>query len=95
MMYYSIWLAPWWCCGVACMVLVVTQKDRRRFRQIFCAASSKRWASTEGFMEEMMNGQKVVKVFCHEAGRPSATLTRINDELFSTTPERPTAMPTC
>ena len=23
---------------------------------------------TEGFVEEMMNGQKVVKVFCHEQG---------------------------
>ena len=37
-------------------------------RRNILSASSRRSARTEGFVEEMMNGQKVVKVFCHEAG---------------------------
>lgn len=36
---------------------------------------------TEGFVEEMMNGQKVVKVFCHEE-ESKADFDKINDELF-------------
>ena len=30
------------------------------------SSSSSRWRSVNGYIEEMMNGQKVVKVFCHE-----------------------------
>ena len=36
---------------------------------------------TEGFIEEMMNGEKVVKVFCHER-QAEADFDAINDELF-------------
>ncbi len=36
---------------------------------------------TEGYVEEMMNGQKVVKVFCHEE-EAKAGFDRVNDELF-------------
>jgi ATP-binding cassette subfamily B protein len=36
---------------------------------------------TEGFIEEMMNGQKVVKVFCHEE-ESKKDFDAINDELF-------------
>ena len=35
----------------------------------------------EGFIEEMMNGQKVVKVFCHEKAA-QADFDQINEELF-------------
>ncbi|MBQ9735630.1 MAG: ABC transporter ATP-binding protein [Clostridia bacterium] len=37
---------------------------------------------TEGFVQEMMNGQKVVKVFCHEDAA-MRDFDAINDELFS------------
>ena len=37
---------------------------------------------TEGYIEEMMNGQKVVKVFCHEQEAKRA-FDAINDALFS------------
>ena len=37
-------------------------------------------AETEGFVEEMMNGQKVVKVFCHEE-QSVEDFDRINDRL--------------
>ncbi len=35
----------------------------------------------EGFVEEIMNGQKVVKVFCHEKDS-NTDFDRINDKLF-------------
>ena len=37
-------------------------------------------ADTEGFVQEMMNGQKVIKVFCHEA-QSIEDFDRINDKL--------------
>ncbi len=37
--------------------------------------------SLEGYVQEMMNGQKVIKVFCHEE-ESSADFKRINDELY-------------
>ncbi len=37
---------------------------------------------TEGYVEEMMNGQKVVKVFCHEE-ESEKKFDEINDELYS------------
>ena len=36
----------------------------------------------EGFIEEMINGQKVVKVFCHEE-ESKADFDKINDLLFT------------
>ena len=42
----------------------------------------------EGFVEEIMNGQKVVKVFCHEE-ETKADFDRINENLLRR-PERPT-----
>lgn len=38
--------------------------------------------SLEGFIEEMMNGQKVIKVFCHEE-ESKADFDRINEDLFN------------
>ena len=37
--------------------------------------------ATEGFIQEIMNGQKVVKVFCHE-DEVKADFDRINEELY-------------
>ncbi len=37
---------------------------------------------TEGFVQEMMNGQKVIKVFCHEE-QAKEDFEAINEELFS------------
>ena len=36
---------------------------------------------TEGYVEEMMNGQKVIKVFCHEDESKEA-FDKVNDELY-------------
>ena len=35
-----------------------------------------------GFIEEMMEGQKVVKVFSHEEDKHEGILTKLNDQLF-------------
>ncbi len=39
-------------------------------------------ATVEGYVEEMMNGQKVVKVFCHEDASKE-DFDKLNDQLFS------------
>lgn len=49
----------------ACVMLLVTSKFPSSPPSTTC--SSKRiWALVDGFIEEMLDGQKVVKVFCHE-----------------------------
>ena len=37
---------------------------------------------TEGYIEEMMNGQKVIKVFCHEE-ESKADFDKVNEELYN------------
>ena len=79
MMYYSIWLALVVTCGVIIMFFTaryVSGHSSRYFLQQQVTI-----AKTEGFMEEMMNGQKVVKVFCHEEGA-KRDFDKVNDELF-------------
>ena len=79
MMYYSIWLALVVLCGVVVMFFTaryVSSHSSKYFLQQQITI-----AKTEGFMEEMMNGQKVVKVFCHEDGA-KADFDKVNDALF-------------
>ena len=80
MLYFSLWLALVILAGVACM-LVITKKvgggSARFFRRQQVSLGK-----TEGFVEELMNGQKVVKVFCHEE-QTKRDFDRFNDELFS------------
>ena len=81
MMYYSIWLALVVVCGVVIMTLLA--------RHISSHSSSLflrqqiNIARAEGYIEEMMNGQKVIKVFCHEDGA-KAGFDEINDEIYRT-----------
>ena len=80
MFYYSVWLALVVIAGVACM-LVVTKKvgggSARFFRRQQIAMGK-----VEGFVEELMNGQKVVKVFCHE-DETGKDFDKVNDALYS------------
>ena len=64
MMYFSIWLTLVLLLGVATMILV-TKKVGGGSAKYFIR-QQKSVAATEGYIQEMMNGQKVVKVFCHE-----------------------------
>ena len=79
MLYYSAILAVLVVVGVVCMVLAaraVTSRSSKYFlRQQVTIAKA------EAFMEEMMTGQKVIKVFCHEEGA-KADFDKVNEEIF-------------
>ncbi len=79
MMYYSMILGLIVVVGVICMVLAaraITNRSSKYFlRQQVTLAKA------EAFMEEMMTGQKVIKVFCHEEGA-KADFDKVNGEIF-------------
>lgn len=79
MIYYSVWLTLIVVLGVV-VILAITKKlgggsARYFFRQQTALGKE------EGFIEEMMNGQKVIKVFCHEEAS-KADFDKLNDQLF-------------
>ena len=80
MLYYSIWLAAVVVLGVVCMVLVVRRIGGGSAK--YFVRQQQALGRTEGYIEEVMNGQKVVKVFCHEQEAKRA-FDAINDALFS------------
>ena len=51
-------------------------------RQVFPGSSRETSVTVNGYIEEMMEGQKVVKVFCHEEESIGAVLNELNDQLF-------------
>ena len=79
MLYFSIWLTLVLLLGVAAMFFVTKRiggGSAKYFMQ-----QQKSIAATEGFVQEMMNGQKVIKVFCHEK-RSEDDFEKINNTLF-------------
>ena len=64
MLYFSIWLAiiPF----VAVIIMLLVAKFVGGGSARYFLKMQKSVASTEGFIQEMMNGQKVIKVFNHE-----------------------------
>lgn len=79
MVYYSLWMALVVVVGVVFMV-TVTKKVGGNSAKYFIRQQAA-LGRTEGFVEEMMNGQKVIKVFCHEE-ESKADFDKINDGLF-------------
>ena len=79
MMYYSVILGFVVILGVVLMTLsakFITARSSKFFlRQQVTIAKA------EAFMEEMMTGQKVIKVFCHEEGA-KADFDKVNEEIF-------------
>ena len=79
MMYYSMILGLIVVAGIVCMTFAaryVTSHSSKYFlRQQVTLAKA------EAFMEEMMTGQKVIKVFCHE-NETRADFDKVNDEIF-------------
>ncbi len=79
MMYYSVILGFVVILGVVLMTLsakFITARSSKFFlRQQVTIAKA------EAFMEEMMTGQKVIKVFCHEEGA-KADFDKVNGEIF-------------
>lgn len=79
MLYFSVWLTLIVLLGVVLMVLV-TKKIGGGSAKYFLR-QQKSVAATEGYIQESMNGQKVVKVFCHEE-QSVEDFDKINEELF-------------
>lgn len=80
MIYYCLWLTLVVVIGVIIM-LFVTNKVGGGSAKYFIK-QQKALGHLEGFVEEMMNGQKVIKVFCHE-NESKADFDKINDSLFN------------
>ena len=79
MIYYCVWLAILVVVGVSLMLLVTRKIGGHSARYFFRQQNA--IGAVEGFAEEMMNGQKVIKVFCHEEAS-KADFDKLNDALF-------------
>ena len=84
MLYISIWLTLI-VCAVMALILVFVRKLTGRIGGYFMAQQTA-LADLNGYVEEMVNGQKVVKVFCHEQAA-EADFDKLNDQLFADTRE--------
>ena len=80
MLVLSVWMSLVVFVGVAIMFFVTGKigggSARHFIRQQIAIGK------TEGYVEEMMNGQKVIKVFCHEE-ESKVNFDKVNDELYS------------
>ena len=79
MLYFSIWLTLVLLVGCAAMVFTAKRVGGGSAR--YFMRQQRSVADTEGFIQEMMNGQKVIKVFCHEQ-QSIEDFEKINNELF-------------
>ncbi|MCR5636076.1 MAG: ABC transporter ATP-binding protein/permease [Clostridiales bacterium] len=80
MIYFSVWMTLLVLFGVAVM-LIVSKKVGGGSAKYFIRQQQS-MGKTEGYVQEMMNGQKVVKVFCHEE-ESKKEFSEINDALFN------------
>ncbi len=64
MLYFSFWMTLVVMVGICFMILTAKVVGGNSAK--FFIRQQKSLGKVEGFVEEMMNGQKVVKVFCHE-----------------------------
>ncbi len=79
MLYYSLWMTMVVISGMALMLVVVKKLGGSSAK--YFMRQQRSLGKTEGFVQEMMHGQKVVKVFCHEEAA-KADFDAINDQLF-------------
>ena len=80
MVYYSLWMTLVVILGVVVMTLVIKKVGGSSAK--YFIRQQLALGRTEGFVEEMMNGQKVIKVFCHEH-QAQKEFDAINDALFA------------
>ncbi len=78
MLWYSVTMTLVVALGIVCMIFVSKKVGGGSAK--FFAAQQREIARCEGFVQEMMNGQKVVKVFCHEK-QAERDFERINEQL--------------
>ena len=79
MLYFSVWLTLVVILGIFIMVQVSKKIGGGSAK--FFIRQQKSVAATEGYVQETMNGQKVIKVFCHEQ-RSIEDFDKVNNELF-------------
>ena len=79
MLSMSIWLTLVVFVGVVAMLMVTKTIGGKSAKHFIKQQMS--IGKSEGFVEEMMNGQKVIKVFCHEE-QSKRDFDAINDQLF-------------
>ena len=80
MLYYSVWMTLVVLLGVFTMA-TVSKKVGGGSAKYFMR-QQKALGKTEGFVQEMMSGQKVIKVFCHEK-ECNEDFRKVNDALFN------------
>ncbi len=80
MLYYSIWMTLVILLGVVAMVFV--SKTVGGGSAKYFVRQQQSTAKSEGFIQEMMNGQKVIKVFSHEK-ECEKDFEKVNEELYS------------
>lgn len=79
MVYYCLWLTLVVVIGVAVMFYLIKKIGGNSAKFFFRQQAA--LGKVEGFVEEMMNGQKVIKVFCHEE-ESGKDFDKLNDQLF-------------
>ena len=80
MLYYCMWLTLVVILGVIIMFLITKRVGGGSAK--YFIKQQRAIGHLEGFVEERMNGQKVIKVFCHEY-ESKADFDKINEALFS------------
>ena len=80
MLYYSLWLTLVVIVGIIGMFFITKKIGGGSARHFIRQQAA--IGKEEGFVQEMMNGQKVIKVFCHEEAS-KADFDRINEALFN------------
>ncbi len=78
MLWFSVWMWMVVMLGVIAMLFVVKKVGGNSAK--YFVRQQKAIGKTEGYIEEIMNGQKVVKVFCHEEAS-KVDFDKINDAL--------------
>ena len=78
MLYFSLWMTLIVLLGVVAMALVTKHIGGGSAK--YFVKQQKSLGKVEGYIEEMINGQKVVKVFCHE-DKSTEEFDKLNDKL--------------
>ncbi len=78
MIYYSLWMTLIVVVGIIAMMFVTSKVGAGSAK--YFVRQQKAVAATEGYVQEIMNGQKVVKVFNHEP-KVEEEFTKLNDGL--------------
>ncbi len=79
MLYFSVWMTLVVLAGV--VVMLFTSKAIGGGSAKYFIRQQKAVGKTEGFVQEMINGQKVIKVFCHE-DKVQQDFDKVNNSLF-------------